>query len=398
MKMGCKLLTFLLIFVWMVGMVGCSSPKNDDAAEALQFTLSEDGKGYVVTDLKNFTGKDLVIPDTYEGKPVTAIEEYAVDYTDTLESVTIGKNVQRIGHRAFYQCPNIKKITYNAASCGDCETSPFEEVGAKDVTVTIGAGVKRIPANLFGKGEFSLSSLRITALTFAAGSQCTEIGDDAFGGVLRIDTLTLPAGLKTIGETAFSGAHTLLQVTLPTSLTSIGYDAFKNCWKLKEVYNLSPLNIQIDSAENGRVAEQAVAVHTDKGTPSVLGKVGDYRFVQEGDTLYLLGYVGKETDLTLPADYQGDSYAIYTYAFYYSDMQSVVIPAGVIGIGRAAFDLCSDLKYATFEDPEGWYYKGISKDYPISADQLKDRVKAAHALGGGTANLSGYDDETWIKK
>ena len=164
------------------------------------------------------------------------------------------------------------------------------------------------------------------------------------------------------------------------------------------MYNLSGLDIQPDSAENGRVAERALAVHTDKNAPSILGKVGDYRFVQDEDTVYLLGYVGEDTALTLPDGFQGEVYTIHTYAFYYSDIRSVVIPAGVKGIGRQAFGLCSDLKYATFEQPEGWHYKGITKDYPISAAQLKDTVKAAHALGGGVANLSGYDEETWIKK
>lgn len=394
-----KWLSGILAIGLLLSLSACGD-KDDDGKKRktqnnaeLVYELTEDGQGYVVTDVEEMNGPDLIIPDTYQGVPVIAIAEYAIDYIDELESVTIGKNIQQIGYRAIYQCPNLKEITYNAVSCEDSENFPLDAIDAPKIAVTIGQEVQRIPAKLFGTGEISsIYASRITSLTFAKDSQCTEIGDNAFSNTLYVDALTLPYKLETIGEKAFYSSHTLTQVTLPATLTSIGYDAFKYCFKLAEVYNFSSLNIQVEGSENGRVAEYAVAVHTSEQTPSLLSMVGDYRFLKTQDAIYLIGYAGQDTDLTLPDNFQGEAYTIYTWAFYYSDIESVVIPAGVKGIESRAFGLCSNLKYATFADPEGWYYQGYSRDYTFKSDYLRDTVKAAEALSDG------YDDETWMKK
>ena len=50
-----------------------------------------------------------------------------------------------------------------------------------------------------------------------------------------------------------------------------------------------------------------------------------------------MAYVGSNTDLTLPADYNGQNYEIYNYAFYNcSGLTSVTIGNGVTSIGEYA--------------------------------------------------------------
>ncbi|MBQ9115649.1 MAG: leucine-rich repeat domain-containing protein [Clostridia bacterium] len=53
----------------------------------------------------------LVIPDTYNGKPVVRIAGGAFSNCHELLMVTIGSNVTEIGARAFSDCPMLQEVT-----------------------------------------------------------------------------------------------------------------------------------------------------------------------------------------------------------------------------------------------------------------------------------------------
>ena len=61
------------------------------------------------------------------------------------------------------------------------------------------------------------------------GYQVVGIGDSAFAGEEKIESVELPAGITFIGKYAFSECYALKNVTLPNSLTSIGAAAFRKC-------------------------------------------------------------------------------------------------------------------------------------------------------------------------
>ena len=73
--------------------------------------------------------------------------------------------------------------------------------------------------------------------------------------------------------------------------------------------------------------------------------VGNYAFYTADSVNYLGGYIGDETDLILPSDYNGENYAINHVAFKRcTSINSVVIPEGVTAIGNDAFSGCKNIK------------------------------------------------------
>ena len=54
----------------------------------------------------------------------------------------------------------------------------------------------------------------------------TRIGDHAFAGCGRVETVVIPEGVTDIGVRAFSECNKLTSVKIPESVTSIGKWAF----------------------------------------------------------------------------------------------------------------------------------------------------------------------------
>ncbi len=152
--------------------------------------------------------------------------------------------------------------------------------------------------------------------------------------------------VTSIGDSAFRGCSGLTSITIGNSVTSIGNSAFWGCYKLVEVINKSGLNITKGSRDNGYIAYYSLNVKKD-GTSDIVNKEG-YLFYIYDNVNYLLAYVGSDTDLTLPDDYNGQKYKLNNSAFYNcSGLTSVTIGNNVTSIGWGAFYGCSGLTSVT---------------------------------------------------
>ena len=340
------------------------------------------------------TDTDLALPDKHHGKSygiyqgafynctslasisipssVTSIGDGAFGWCTGLKSITIPEGVTSIGDDAFRDCTSLASVTF----AGD---SQLTSIGAVAFYGCTSLTRITIPSSVTSIGEDAFRDCTgLTSVTFAGDSWLTGIGSYAFSGCTSLTSIAIPTSVTSIGDDAFfnckglktvtfagdsrltsidSGAFSycrnLTSITIPSSVTSIGKHAFEGCYKLVEVYDLSEhLTVTAGFDDNGSVGEYAKVVHTSVAEESYLHTTQDgYIFYENGDEVYLVGYVGTDTTLTLPDKYNGKTYKVYQYAFYYcAGLTSITIPSGVTSIGDGAFLGCTGLTSVTIPD------------------------------------------------
>lgn len=292
--------------------------ENGDNSKSLRYLVNIDGTTCTIT---GGSGDNLSIPSKIDGFTVTAIGDRAFEGNWSIKSVTIPDSVKSIGENAFSSCVNIRSVTL--------------------------------------------------------GSDVESIGESAFGDCIFLASIVIPNSTKTIGDGAFYNSG-LTSITLGSGITSIGSSAFSGCYNLVEVINKSSCTITAGSDSSGDIAKYALEVHNGE---SKIKKVNDYIFYTTGGVNYLCGYVGTSKELVLPDKYNNQNYKIYKYAFYYSNMRSIVISSGVVGIGANAFSRCGSLTSAEFKTTSGWSVGGTAAGANVIANKstvatyLKDTYK-----------------------
>jgi hypothetical protein len=80
-------------------------------SSGLTLALSSDKTRYYVADIGSCTDTDIVIPSTYEGKPVAGIGEWAFGNCSQITSIIIPESVTDIGYEAFFGCSSLTIVT-----------------------------------------------------------------------------------------------------------------------------------------------------------------------------------------------------------------------------------------------------------------------------------------------
>ena len=202
-----------------------------------------------------------------------------------------------------------------SGSCGDNATWSYE-----GTTLTI-SGTGAMADYTYGETPWSAYAVTMTSLVIEEG--ITSIGNNAFAGFEKLNSITYPAsGFTSIGDYAFSGAK-VKQPNLPRTLTHLGTGAF--------------------------ASSQAKGV----SIPASLKKVGDYAF--EGcANLESVGIFEGVEEIGESA-FDGCAFTVITIpntvktiggcAFMSNTaLESVYIGSGVKTIGAAAFQGCTGLK------------------------------------------------------
>jgi hypothetical protein len=156
----------------------------DNGTPGLAYTLINNDTAYSVRAGTARSGA-VIIPASYNGKPVTEIGWGAFRECTSLTSVTIPASVTSIDDWAFEDCTSLTSIT--------------------------------IPASVteIGEGAFAFNT-SLTDVTFAPNSQLESIGDYAFSGT-GLTSITIPAGVTSIGQYAFGECTSLASVTVDAS-------------------------------------------------------------------------------------------------------------------------------------------------------------------------------------
>ena len=303
-------------------------------SEGLSYSLSADGRCYSVRGIGSCTDENVVIPASYNGLLVMSIDSSAFSYCRSIITLELPSTIESIGRDAFYYCSNMTKV--NLSNITSIKACTF--YGCSSLTyIGIPYYVTEIGTHAF----YDCTSLESIYMF----ENVKSIGYEAFSGCSSLTSITIPNGVTNIDANAFSRCYSLVSVKLGSSVTQINAGAFSGCFKLVEIINLSSLDLTIGSTDNGYIAYYAKEIHSEK---TKIVTYNNYLFYTYDNVNYLLGYVGTNTSIGLPADYNRQSYEIYPYAFYNREtIVSVSIPYGIKSISNYAFAYCDSLTSIT---------------------------------------------------
>lgn len=304
---------------------------------------------------------DIVIPEMYQGIPVTAIQPNGLDKNitsiiipesfttispnlfsgyDKLSSVTLPDSVTTIENYAFYGCTALTEIDLRSVEQIDgyafynCDgltsidiPSSVRIIGNYVFTnsnnlseIILNNGLESIGADSF-KGCDLLTAIEIPG-------SVDSIGEQAFYDLTNLATITLNEGLKTIGEQAFYNSG-LTTVTIPGTVTSIGSGAFRNCSNLNSVTITEGVtSLGIETFRNSNIISVII--------PSTVVNINNSSFLDCINLTYITFNEGLES--------------IGTGAFYNTNIETLVLPNSVIDINNKAFEMCSNLSSVTLSN------------------------------------------------
>ncbi len=285
------------------------------------------GKPNDVKTLVGYLGSatTATLPADYDGENYV-IGDNAFRNRTSLTGVEIPGSVTSIGEAAFYGCTRLTSVEI-PGSVTSIGNSAFSNCGGL-TSVTIPGSVTSIENYAFSNCS-GLTSVEIPG-------SVTSIGNSAFYTCSGLTSVTIPGSVTSIGDKAFYSCGGLTSIVIPGSVTSIGSDAFKWCSNLAVVVNLSDLTITSGSTSYGYVASYANNVYNAQGC--VVD--GDYIFSKSGGVNTLVAYCGNTelTQLTLPANCEGENYVIGDYLFYgFKKLRSVTIGSGALSVGNNVF-------------------------------------------------------------
>lgn len=363
-----------------------SSPVNfvREREPGMGFTLINNKKEYEVTSMGSVEG-NVIIPDTYRGKPVTSIGRRAFAARVKLTGITLGKNITNIGEQAFYNCSYLKtaNIPENVTTIGEQAFQGCRELQGE---IIIPNSVTEIGDGAFSSCH-SVTGLKIgnsvVTIGNSAFSDCrnvpqiiipdsvTQIGEYAFSRCTSATELKMGKGLKSVGARAFYDCTGLTSVVLGDSVEDVGIYAFADCTSVTSAVipdsvitigggafngctSLTTVSLGRNVKSIGRNAfydtafwKPAPPEGEDGGEQTYAEGEDALVYVGSGDRIWLVGV--RDTSKTeYDADIADDVYAIGGGAFYkHAKLSSVMLPNSVKIIDNYAFYGCGELLSVT---------------------------------------------------
>ena len=184
-------------------------------SEGLEIVLSGDKTYAIVKGIGSCTDKDVKIPDTYEGVPVTKIGESAFEGRSQITSLTIPSSINEFGSGAVFGCNSLKKVYVS-----DWETW-------LNIRFTSWSNP------LIFATEFYVDGKLVTDIVIPDGTDA--INDCMFDNYDADYTIVIPDTVKSIGYAAFYQSDGLHEIVIPDSVTTIGREAFWYCTNLSNI-------------------------------------------------------------------------------------------------------------------------------------------------------------------
>ncbi len=345
---------------------------GEDAESTLTYSIDEDGNATITGTTDEKTKRGIVIPESIDGHPVTAIAEYAFsgktpqsdydlsDRTDLwLTSIYIPNSVKSIGGFAFKNNKNLESVHLPENGCiighkdrWDAYGSIFSEcISLK--TITIPNGLDIIDGTYRGTCISALSAPNLENVIFSKGTSAICRG--ILANCPSLKSVDIPDSVKSIGAFAFSGCEALESVRLPEGSCEIG----------------SILNYYNESQLYGNVFQGCTSL-TSLRLPKGITAISS-------ENNYAWDYSMFSAPALKSVTFEDGTNTLFAHMFENCEaLESVSIPNGVKTIPSYCFSNCKAL--ASLDIPESvktiesYAFKGCG----FASIDLPDTVKAIH--------------------
>ena len=216
----------LLISTFSAAVILLFGGGNEVNADPLTYEVV--GDTVTIKDCKETASGALVIPATYDGKPVTSIGSWAFWKCTSLMSVTIPDSITSIGNFTFHSCSDLTSVTIGN-SVTNIMAGAFFRCSSL-TSVTIPDSVTNIDIGAF-VGCSSLTSIEVGKNNAEYSSEDGVLFSKNKTELIRFPAgkngyYTIPDNVTSIADTAFYDCSSLTRVTIPDSVTTIGDWAF----------------------------------------------------------------------------------------------------------------------------------------------------------------------------
>lgn len=287
------------IFVICLSLILSACGNDNSLNNNFEFKLLADGT-FSVSNKSSIETRKIIIPNEYNGKKVTVVEDYGFDLLYELEEVVIPNNVTYIGENAFFCCKNLKKVR-------------------------ISSNIKKIGENAFGLCD---------KLQYNIFNDSGYLGNEDNPYLVLMDTectkCVINVNTKIIYGDAFAKCERLSKLIIPNSVISIGDGINFN--------NLFYLNY--NSYNNGRY----LGNEDNPYLVFVSMEIDDlFECEINENTKFICQYAFMYSSLK-SIEIPSGVISIGCKAFYNCrDLTNVIIPDSVTSIGKSAFENCTKL-------------------------------------------------------
>ncbi len=375
------LITVLLLAAIAVTASSCGSgePYEDPEPNILYFSLNEDEQSFSVSRNTDDLSGEIVIPATYEGKPVTginynafenctgitsivlpdsitSIDEFAFSGCTGLTDITIPDSIKTISRGAFYGCIGLTNMQIpegvtvvgeqvfdgctNILTCenGIYYVDKWAVASDENITaITLREDTVGIADNVFIGREIESEELPSIKIPVSVA----YIGEYAFFDCDGVESIEISVGVKSIGAFAFANLDILEKLEIPSSVISIGAGAFSDCKDLESI-TVDPANPVYYSRANCVIetATKTLVMGCYKSVIPADGSItsiGNFAFAG-------CPYIH---EINIPSSVTSIGEAAFADCY---GIENIKIPNGVTEIADSAFSGCDNLK--TIELPD----------------------------------------------
>ena len=282
-----KFLLNLVIIAFSILLTSCfggiAELPEDVSEGSFTFTAISSGEEYAVTISAPFEEK-LIIPDSYDGKPVTKIlsdGDFGLESGARVIEVTLPESIKEIEADVFYGMTNIRRVNIS-----DLAAFLSIEFASPESNPLIYA------EELYLDGEL------LEHITVPEGVE--EIKSLAFINFAGIKSLTVGNGVSKIGSRAFYDCKNLSYVELGQRLTFVDSSSFYGCDGITEFLNHSNIIFggEIGKMDTIKVNKQAAQMIGHAGLAGIVMQNTEESFIYAAKR----SYYGIETDIRKTAD------------------------------------------------------------------------------------------------